>query len=436
LGRVVFVRHCKANKDSMGVDSGRSLVRLGLLIHHRPMSLGRPFAETAAIHTQLGAIFVSLELSRSTWLITSLSPGGGEKMSKRAIKAGDVAGLLARLAELRRKALERTGTSHPIIVIQEAGLDGFWLHRVLEREGCESHVVDPASIATPRRRLRAKTDKIDGEALLRALLAFKRGEPRVCSMVRPPTPEAEDERRICRERAKLIEERVRHVNRIKGLLFSQGVRDYAPLRRDRRKRLDALRTGDGKPLGPHLKAQIERELDRLELLLEQIKAVEAARDRLLDRLAESQGGSREAPAPAGAQPSPVALLLRLKGIGSELAASLWTEGLSRPFANRRKAGAYPGLTPTPWRSGQLDHEQGVSKSGNQRLRTKMLELAWLWPIHQPDSALARWYRQRLPGMTGKAARRRLTVALARKLFVALWKFVSAGVVIEGAVMKA
>jgi transposase len=252
------------------------------------MSLDRPFAETAAIRSELGAIFISLELSRSTWLMTSLSPGAGEKLSKREIKAGDVSALLARLAELRHKALARTGTSHPIIVIQEAGLDGFWLHRVLQEEGCESHVVDPASIAAPRRRRRAKTDRIDGEALLRALLAYKRGEPRVCSMVRPPTPEAEDERRICRERAELIGERVRHVNRIKGLLFSQGVRDYEPLRRDRRKRLLELRTGDGRPLGPHLKAQIERELDRLELLLEQVKTVEGARDRLLDRLVESR----------------------------------------------------------------------------------------------------------------------------------------------------
>jgi transposase len=398
------------------------------------MSLDRPFAEPAAIRTQLGAIFVSLEVSRKTWLMTSLSPGGGDKMSKRSVKGGEVSDLLARLAELREKALARTGATPPIIVIQEAGLDGFWLHRVLEDEGCESHVVDPASIAVPRRRRRAKTDKIDGEALLRALLAYKRGEPRVCSMVRPPTPEAEDERRICREREALIAERIRHVNRIKGLLFSQGVRDYAPLRRDRRKRLDELRTGDGRPLTPHLKAQIEREIDRLELLLKQIKAVEAARDRLLDRLAERP--EKDAPAPAEAQPSPVALLFSLKGIAEELAVSLWTEGLSRPFANRRQAGAYPGLTPTPWRSGQLDHEQGVSKAGNQRLRTKMLELAWLWPIHQPDSALARWYRQRMPTMTGKAVRKRLTVALARKLFVALWKFVNAGVVIEGAVMKA
>jgi transposase len=394
------------------------------------MSLDRPFAETAAIRSELGAIFISLELSRSTWLVTSLSPGGGEKLSRREIKAGDVSALLARLAELRHKALARTGTSHPIIVIQEAGLDGFWLHRVLEEEGCESHVVDPASIAAPRRRRRAKTDRIDGEALLRALLAYKRGEPRVCSMVRPPTPEAEDERRICRERAELIRERVRHVNRIKGLLFSQGVGDYEPLRRER---LLELRTGDGRPLRPHVKAQIERELDRLELLLEQVKAVEAARDRLLARLAESR--SQDATAPAEAQPSPVALLMKLNGIGPEFAAVLWTEGLCRSFANRRQAGAYPGLTPSPWRSGKIEHEQGLSKAGNPRLRTKMLQLAWLWLQHQPQSALAQWFHRRLPGMTGKAARKRLIVALARKLFIALWKFTSAGVVIEGAVMK-
>ena len=167
-----------------------------------------------AIRVQFGAIFVSLELSRKTWLITSLSPGKGEKMSKHSVTAGDIAGLLARFSELQRKAAVRTGKSFHLIVIQEAGLDGFWIHRVLQQEGIESHVVDPASIAVPRRRRRAKTDKIDGEALLRALLAYKRGEPRVCSMVVAPSPEDEDRRRLCRERDTLTAERVRHVNRI------------------------------------------------------------------------------------------------------------------------------------------------------------------------------------------------------------------------------
>ena len=242
-------------------------------------------------------------------------------------------------------------------------------------------------------------------------------------MGRPPTPEAEDERRICRERAELIEERVRHVNRIRALLFSQGVTTYEPLRRDRRKRLVELRTGDGRPLGEHLKAQIARALDRLDLLLAQIKAVEDARDALLAQLAESRDEDRTEA--AGAPPSPVALLMSLKGVGPEFAAVLWTEGLARSFANRRQAAAYAGLTPTPWRSGSVDHEQGVSKAGNRRLRTKMVQAAWLWLRHQPQSALARWFHARLPGMVGKAARKRLIVALARKLFVALWKFTSA-----------
>src|SRR3954452_13445042 len=176
-----------------------------------------PRPEQTTIRTDLGAIFVSLELSRATWLITSLSPGR-QKMSKHQVRGGDTAKLLACLAELQAKAQARTGQLFPLIVIQEAGLDGFWIHRVLQSEGIESHVVDPASIATSRRR--AKTDKIDGEALIRALLAYKRGEPRVCAMVKAPTPQEEDRRRISRERETLTAERVQHVNRIKGLLFA------------------------------------------------------------------------------------------------------------------------------------------------------------------------------------------------------------------------
>src|SRR5271157_2786245 len=236
----------------------------------------------AAIQINLTAIFVSLELSRSTWIVTSLSPGAGEKMSKHSVPAGDVPALLLRFDELKRKAKARTRKSFQIISIQEAGLDGFWLHRLLKSEGVESHVVDPASIATSRRRRRAKTDRLDGEALLRALLAFKRGEPRVCAMLRAPTPEEEDRRRIVRERKALTNERIRHVNRVKGLLFGQGVSGYEPLRSDRRKRLEELKTGDGRPLSPNLKAQISRELDRIELLLMHIKDVEEARDTMLE----------------------------------------------------------------------------------------------------------------------------------------------------------
>lgn len=375
--------------------------------------------EPTAIRSHTGAIFVSLELSRSVWLVTSLAPGGGEKLSKHGVPAGQAAALLSRLAALRAKAQERTGQRLPIIVIHEAGLDGFWLHRLLQGEGIESHVVDAASIAVPRRRRRAKTDRIDGETLVRSLLAYKRGEPRVCSMVQAPTPDAEDRRRAGREYKALIVERVQQVNRIKGLLFCQGVYDYQPLRGDRRQRLAGLRTGDGRALPPHLLAQLSRALDRLDMLLEQIKAVESERRALL--AAESSS-------------SPPGMLLGLRGIGADFAATLWFEGLCRRFSNRRQVAAYAGLAPTPWQSGKIAHEQGVSKAGNPRLRTAMVQLAWLWLRHQPRSALTLWFQAQ--GRGGRQGwRKTAIVALARKLLVALWKYIHAGVVIEGAVMK-
>src|SRR4051812_35084513 len=379
--------------------------------------------EHAAIRTDLKAIFVSLELSRSTWVITSLAPGGGEKMSKHSVPSGDIPALLARLSQLKEKARARTGHVFPIIVIQEAGLDGFWIHRVLESEGIESHVVDPASIAVSRRHRRAKTDRIDGEALVRTLLAYKRGEPRVCAMVHVPTPDEEDQRRLCRELKTLVGERVRHVNRLRGLFFSQGIADYDPRRPDRRARLDELRTGDGRPLPPHLKAVARRELEVIELLDRQIAAVKAERDALL---AAAQTG--EVPSKA------VQMLLGLKGIGSGFAGALWSEGLFRHFDNRRQVAAYAGLAPTPWKSGKIDHEQGVSKAGNPRLRAILVEMAWLWLRHQPGSALARWYHDRV--RLGGRLKKITIVALARKLLVAIWKYVTHGVLIEGAVLKA
>jgi transposase len=241
-------------------------------------------------------------------------------------------------------------------------------------------------------------------------------------MVRAPTPQEEDRRRLCRERRTLVAERVEHVNRIKGLLFAQGISAYEPLHRDRRQRLEELTTGDGRPLPVHLKAQIGRELDRLELLLRQLKAVEAERDALLEP------ASGEAPAPA-------TMLAGLKGVGPEFAAVLWSEGLFRSFGNRRQVAAYAGLAPTPWQSGSVRHEQGVSKSGNPRLRTVMIQLAWLWLRHQPTSELSLWFQERVRRDGGRGKKTTI-VALARKLLVALWKFSSSGVVIEGAVMKA
>jgi transposase len=378
--------------------------------------------QPTATLTDPGAIFVSMELSRSKWLITSVSPGSGEKMSRHSVTAGDVAALFAVFAKLRDRSQARTGNDHPIITLQEAGLDGFWIHRVLEKEGIESLVVDPASIAISRRRRRVKTDRIDGEALLRTLLAYKRGEPRVCAMVRAPSPEEEDRRRICRERKALTNERVAHVNRIKGLLFSQGITRYEPLRRDRRQRLEELQTGDGRALPPHVKSQICRELGRLELLLDQIRTVEDERDVLI----ESQA--------AAVKSAPARMLLEIKGIGAEFASVLSSECLFRQFDNRRQVAAYAGLAPTPWQSGTVDREQGVSKAGNPRLRTTLIQMSWLWPQHQPKSALTQWFKERVQRNGGRMKKSTI-VALARKLLVALWKYVSSGVAIEGVVMK-
>jgi transposase len=393
----------------------------------------------SAVRTELTAIFISLELSQSKWLITSLAPGNGQKMSKFPVTARDIAGLLDCFAEVQRKAEARTGTRYGFVVIQEAGLDGFWLHRKLEAEGIESYVVDPASIAVPRRARRVKTDRIDGEMLLRTLLAYMRGDPRVCAMVRAPTPEDEDRRRVSRERKALTNERIRHVNRIKGLLFAQGITGYEPLRRDRRKQLDELVTGDGRPLPAYLKAQIGRELDRIELLLEQIRAVEEIRDAMLtaaqSEATPATNDTEQTGEDVALRPSVPAMLNELKGIGPEIASVLWLEGLSRTFDNRRQLAAYAGLAASHWQSGNINNDQGVSKAGNPRLRTTLVQLAWLWVRHQPDSALSRWFIARVTER-GSRSKKPAIVALARKLLVALWKYVTAGVVIEGAIVHA
>ncbi len=367
-------------------------------------------------------LFASLELSKSRWLVTVSAPGS-EKLSKHAVIGGDGGALLDLLGRLRASAERRGGMAVQVVVIQEAGLDGFWLHRLLEASGIESHVVDPASIAVDRRHRRAKTDVIDGEMLLRTLMAWARGERRVCSMVRPPSPDEEDRRRLTRERGTLLKERTRHTNRIKGLLAGQGITDYDPLRKDRLARLDALRTGDGRPLPERLKAEIRREIERVDLVVSQMAMVERERDALV--------GMTSGPAPE----TTAAVLARLKGIGPELGSLIWLEALFRGFANRRQIAAYAGLAPSPWQSGGTDREQGISKTGNRRLRHAMVELAWLWLRHQPDSALSVWFRARVGQGRGRI-RRIAIVALARKLLVALWRYATQGVVPAGATFKA
>ena len=376
----------------------------------------------AAAQLQANTLFASLELSKARWLVTVSAPGS-DKLSRHQVPGGDGQALLELLWRLQAAAARRTGAPVMIIVIQEAGLDGFWIHRLLVQNGITSHVVDPASIAVNRRHRRAKTDKIDGVKLLRTLMAWMRGERQVCTMVQPPSPEDEDRRRLARERARLLKERVQHTNRIKGLLSGQGIPDYDPLHRDRRPCLAALTTGDGRPLPERLKAEIGRELDRLEMVVSQLTVVERERDALVARTAEADACA----APAA--------LARLRGGGPELAALLWLEALFRRFDNRRQIAAYAGLTPSPWQSGGIDREQGIAKSGNPRLRRAMIELAWFWVRHQTGSALSRWFVERVGTARGRV-RRIAIVALARKLLVALWRYVTQGVVPQGAVLKA
>ena len=373
-------------------------------------------------------LFVSLELSKSKWLATLLMPGGGDKMSRHTVAGGDRDALLSLLARAKAKAEAHVGGPVGIVVIHEAGLDGFSVHRLLEKNGAESHVVDPASVAVPRRKRRAKSDRIDGETLLRTLLAYRRGEPRVCSTVVPPSPEDEDRRRLSRERQTLVSERVQHTNRIRGMLMAEGIADYDPLRRDRRERLDTLCTADGRRVPPHLRARILREIERVEVLLRQIAEVETERDALL-RPQRMVGAAAAAPPETGA-----ALLMRLKGIGAEFASVLWFEAFFRRFHNQRQLSAFAGLAPSPWKSGKIDREQGISQAGSPRLRTAAIELAWMWLRHQPGSALSRWFRERVGAEHGRS-RRVAIVALARKLLVALWRYATQGVIPDGAVMK-
>jgi transposase len=389
--------------------------------------------EPAAIRGYPGAILVSVELSRKTWLVTSLAPGVTEKLSRHTIRAGQLGELLALLATLKAKA---QGRADRIICIHEAGYDGFWLDRALKSEGIESHVVDPASVAVSRRKRRAKTDRLDGELLLRTLAAWLRGEPRVCSMAHPPSPLDEDRRQVTRERARLICDRIRHVNRIKGLLMAQGIGDFEPLRRGARAKVRTLITGDSRSLPEHLQRRLMRELDIIELLQAQIRLVEAERDALLAELAPAVAEPIVAePAETDAAPAVTpAALTRLRGIGQQFAAVLVAEAFWRSFDNRRQLAAYAGLAATPYRSGEIDVELGISKAGNPRLRATLVQIAWLWLKHQPGSALSLWFHKRVKGAPLRV-RKIMIVALARKLLIALWRFHTTGELPEGAALS-
>jgi transposase len=371
---------------------------------------------TSITPASTATLFVALDLSRSSWVAAVHAPHA-DKISRHKLTPG-AEGLLALLGRVREQAERALGTPVQVVSCYEAGRDGFWLHRVLRGAGVENRVIDPTSLLVDRRARRVKTDRLDAEALLRALMAWHRGEPRVCATVRVPSPDEEDARRTTRERANLLKERVRHVNRVKGLLATQGVYDFEPLRPDRLERLTTLITADGRALPERLGAEVRRHLRRLALVLEMLAEVEAERDRAL---AAAKGKE--------------AVLLRLKGLGPESVAVLCAEIFHRAFANRRGVAAYAGLAPSPFASGDTCRDQGVSKAGDPRVRRMMVELAWLWVRFQPESALSRWFTARVGAIKGRV-RRIAIVALARKLLVALWRYLETGLVPTGAVLKA
>jgi transposase len=273
-----------------------------------------------------------------------------------------------------------------------------------------------------RRARRAKTDIIDVEMLLRTLMAWLRGEPRVCSMVPIPCEADEEARRANREREDLTGERRSIVNKIDGILATLGIKGYKALRRDRREQLNRACQPDGDPIPPKAKARIERLLDRLDLVLKLIEQVESARDAVLEK-----------DAPADEAERMIRSLTHLRSIGADFATLLVREAFVRQFRNRRALGGYVGLGGTPFSSG--GSEQGIGKDGNSRVRAAMVELAWMWLRWQPDSALSVWFRARVGAMGGRI-RKIMIVALARKLLVALWRYVKDGVIPEGARMKA
>ena len=360
-------------------------------------------------------IYIAIELSQSKWVIAAHTPLA-DKISIYRLAGGDAQGLLAVIARLREKVQRTLGHLVTVVSCYEAGYDGFWLHRLLEGAGIRNHVLDSASIQVNRRARRVKTDRIDAEGLLRVLMAYCRGERRVCAVLRVPSVEDEDAKRLHRERERLVCERVQHTNRIGSLLATQGVRAFKPMRKDWERQLEGLRTGDGRPVPPRLKAEIHRECRRLAILLEMIQEVERQRDAAL------------------ATNEKMELLARLKGIGPAFATGLVREVFYRAFDNRRELGSYVGLTPAPYNSGSMRRDQGISKAGNPRARSLAIELAWLWVRHQPESVLSQWFQERVGTAAGRV-RRIAIVALARKLLVALWRYVETGLVPTGAKVK-
>ncbi len=366
-------------------------------------------------------LVLAIELSNASWVLAAQVPGLPRLKAKRTIEPKAEA-LMAAINDYRARASETGRMVERVVAVYEASWSGFWLARWLSHRGIEIHVIQPSSVPVDRRARRAKSDGIDAELLLRTLLAWLRGEPRVCSMVPIPNEADEDARRFIRERAELVAERVSLVNRIGAVLATLGVGGYNPLLRNRRRRLDELRTALGTTLPPHAHAKIIRMIDRLELVQRQVAELDQERDTVLEEKTPDRAAKM------------IQQLATLRGIGVQSATVLVREAFVREFRNGKALGSYAGLTATPYSSGGVEREQGISKAGNRRLRTLMVELAWLWHRYQPGSVQVGWFRERA-NAAGRRARKVMIVAMARKLLIALWRFATEGVIPEGAVLK-
>lgn len=366
-------------------------------------------------------LYLAMELSKKTWLL-GFTTGLGQKPRRRRIEAGDVAALAQEIA--KAKARFQLPEETPVWACYEVGREGFYPHRVLESLGVKSVPVASSSIEVKRGK-RAKTDRLDVEKLARMLVRHGLGEKKVWSVVRVPSVEAEDFRQIHRERETLKDLRIQETNRIKSLLVTQGIQLEGRL--DVRLDPGTLRCWDGSPVPPLLRLRLDNALERVRELDGQLGELEALREAMLAE-PEAFPAHRESL-------EKIRLLMQLASVGINSAWLLVAEFFGwREFRNRKQVGGASGLCGTPFNSGNGDREQGISRAGNARVRPTMIELAWLWGRWQPQSELAEWFREKWGGGS-KRHRKVGAVALARKLLIALWRWLEHGELPEGARLK-
>ena len=369
---------------------------------------------------QNSTLVAVIELSLKSWLVAGLVPGVARQPLKK--QGPDSDALVALLYRWRTEAIKAGSKIERIVVAFEAGRDGFWLARLLRAQGIEAYVIHPTSIPVSREHRRAKSDRLDTELLMRAVLGWLRGEVKHCSMVAIPTLAEEDARRPNREHEHLVGERTRILNRLKATMIRHGIHNFNVKQRKALEKLGQLRSAEGVPLPANTLDELRRDMARLRLICEQIKEIEKARLRRL----------QEAPQ-EGAHPM-LLLLAKLKGIGVETADMLVHEALSRNLRDEKAMGRYGGMTGAPDQSGSKRGEKGLARAGNARVRRGMIQLAWRWLMFQKNSALTLWYRARTANARGDV-RKTMIVALARKLLIALWRYVTAGEVPAGATLR-